>query len=180
MFCAYGSFAQYNGDLHASPAKGRTVTLSETQKMEDGVLMRNGRMYVVKKGVETSMYEDVSLLDGTRVHIDGTLLRVDGTKNKLHNDERININGVWSKLPALHYATMQNGRMMLVRDTTSILMDRELVTENGNKIYAQGYVVTVDGRRVQFMEGDRMNISGAWMDPLPMQTTSQQLEPVQK
>lgn len=160
-------FAQYNGDVHAAPAKTRKYTEHELQTLRDGVAMQNGRMFVVKNGAKESMLETVTLLDGTKVLPDGTYQRLDGTKNKLQDGYQILMGGELHKAPPLHYVTMKNGKMLVVSDTVEVILDRELALENGNKVYPEGYMIN-SGKKVLLSNGDRINISGEFMSPTPI------------
>jgi len=157
-------FAQYNGDVHAAPAKTRKYTEHELQMLKDGVAMQNGRMFVVKNGAKESMLETLTLLDGTKVFPDGSYQRLDGSKNKLQNGYQILMGGELHKAPPLHYVTMKSGKMMVISDTIEVLLDRELSLENGNKVYPEGYMIS-DGKKVMLSNGDRVNISGEFMSP---------------
>jgi hypothetical protein len=156
----------YNdGDVHAAPAKKRTYTEREMQELKDGVISKNGRMFLVKNGAEESMYESAFMLDGTKVSPNGTYIRLDGTKDKLKDNQRMLLSGKLEFLPPVHFVTMKQGKMIVVNDSIEIFLDRELTLENGNHIYPDGHVM-VDGKRVEFSDGDRMNMSGAWMEPV--------------
>ena len=174
------AFAQYaEGDMHAAPAKKRNQTQSERTRMMDGVEMKNSRMYVVKNGQEMSMYDDVVMLDGTKVHVDGTITKLDGTKVKMQDGQRMFLSGVMDKMPVVNFVTLQGGKMVLVKDTVNIMMDRMLSTDNGTKIFPEGYVVTTDGKKVPFAEGDRMNLEGVWMEPVRSSYSSQPTQPLE-
>lgn len=155
---------QVYGDVHASPAKTRTYSERELKSMQDGVFMRKGRMFVVSQGTEQSMYEPMTMLDGTKVQPDGSYLKLDGTKHRLHDDERMFLSGQITAVPHTHFVTLKNNKMWVVRDTINILMDREYTLENGSKVYPEGYAIH-EGKKVAFAEGDRMNLSGVWMEP---------------
>ncbi len=157
-----------SGDPHFSLAKGRVFSEREQTTMQNGVFMRNGVPMEVKNGSEMRMYEDMKMLDGSKVLTDGTILRLDGTQTKLQEGERIFLSGVVSPIPKNEYVTMNNGRMTIVKDTIWIQMDRNLMLENGNRVFVQGYVVTSDGKKVQFKEGDKMSMGGAWMNDQPI------------
>ena len=157
-----------SGDPHFSLAKGRVYSEREKQKLEYGVYVKNGNVMQVSNGQEVRMYDSMTLLDGSKVLPDGTILRLDGTKNKLNDGQRISLNGQISNIPKDEYVTMNNGRMTIVKDTIWIVMDRDLMLENGNRVFVQGYVVSPDGRKVPFNEGDKMSLAGTWMNDQPV------------
>ena len=156
------------GDPHFSMAKGRVFSQREQSVMQNGVLMRNGIVIEVKNGSERRMYEELKTLDGSKVLPDGTILRLDGTQSKLQEGERIFLSGVVNSVPKNEYVTMSNGRMTIVKDTIWIQMDRNLMLENGNRVFVQGYLITSDGKKVQFNEGDKISLQGSWMNDQPV------------
>lgn len=165
LILGISTFAQsYEGDVHAAPAKTRTYTEHELQAPKDGVIMKKGRVFVVKGGSEQSIFETMTMLDGTKILADGTYVKLDGTKGKLREGEQILFNGELHSAPPQHFITMKNGKMMVINDTIQILMDRELTLENGHKVYPQGYMIN-EGKKVMINNGDRINMSGNWMEP---------------
>ncbi len=166
LICMAGAHAQY-GDPHASLARTRVYSEREKQKLESGALMKDGIVYQVNNGQESRMYNSLALLDGSKVLPDGTIIKLDGTKLHLSEGQRINLDGQVSSLPKSEYVTMQGGKMVLVRDTIQIQMDHEMTMENGSKVSAMGYVITSEGKKVLFNEGDKMNLEGVWMNNQP-------------
>ncbi|MBC7749617.1 MAG: hypothetical protein H7Z76_13770 [Methylotenera sp.] len=156
------------GDPHFSMAKGRVFSQREQSVMQNGVMMRNGIVTEVKNGSERRMYEELKTLDGSKVLPDGTILRLDGTQSRLQEGERIFLSGTVNLVPKNEYVTMSNGRMTIVKDTIWIQMDRDLMLENGNRVFVQGYVITSDGKKVQFNEGDKISLQGNWMNDQPV------------
>ena len=171
IFSCIALAAQVNaqtGDPHFSLAKGRVYSEREQSVMQTGAVMKNGILMEVRNGTEMRMYDTMKMLDGSKVLPDGTILRLDGSQTKLHEGERIFHSGVVSAMPKNEYVTMSNGRMTIVKDTIWIEMDRNLMLENGHRVFIQGYVVTPDGKKVQFNEGDKMSLQGIWMNDQPV------------
>ena len=171
IFSCIALAAQVNaqtGDPHFSLAKGRVYSEREQAVMQTGVLVKNGNVYEVHNGAEMRMYNSMSMLDGSKVLPDGTILRLDGTKTRLQEGERISLNGVVNAVPKNEYVTTSNGRMAIVKDTIWIPMDRNLMLENGNGVFTAGYIVTPNGKRVSFVEGDKISMEGKWMNDQPV------------
>ena len=155
------------GDPHFSLAKGRVFSEREKQQMDYGVFMKNGSVIEVKNGMQVKMYDSMTMLDGSKVSPDGTISKLDGTKFKLQEGQRITLNGQISSLPKDEFVTLNNGRMTIVKDTVWIVMDHDLMLENGNRVFVSGYMVTQDGKKVTFDEGDKMSLQGRWMNDQP-------------
>ena len=60
---------------------------------EGMVMMKAGRMMVVRDGELVTMDEDVLMNDGTRVLTDGTVIRTDGTTRTMMEGESIGMDG---------------------------------------------------------------------------------------
>lgn len=59
----------------------------------DGVLMKNGKMRMVKNGKLTLLDHEMSMDNGTKVFPDGTLMKKDGTKIMMMEGQRMNMAG---------------------------------------------------------------------------------------
>jgi|GEM_PF-2040131 len=60
---------------------------------EGMVMMKAGRMMVVRYGELVMMDEDVLMNDGTRVLADGTVIRTDGTTRTMMEGESMGMDG---------------------------------------------------------------------------------------
>jgi hypothetical protein len=56
-------------------------------RSQDHIVMRNGRVMMMRNGEMTSMDEEMTLPDGTRVGIDGTMMMPDGTMRMMVEGE---------------------------------------------------------------------------------------------
>lgn len=66
----------------------------------DNIMMKEGRMIVLRNGKESDMKEDAVLGNGTVVMMDGTIKTKDGKMVKLNNGESIDRNGMTTPIPA--------------------------------------------------------------------------------
>ena len=60
---------------------------------EELVMMRDGRMMVVRNGELMEMEEDMTMLDGTRVTMAGTIMTTDGTTRAMMDGEAMTMDG---------------------------------------------------------------------------------------
>lgn len=68
----------------------------KTQKMsnvKDHIKMKDGKMWVIKKGMRTEMKETMTLANGTMVMTDGTVKMKDGKTMMLKNGNSIDMMG---------------------------------------------------------------------------------------
>jgi hypothetical protein len=66
------------------------------------------------------------------------------TENKLHTD------GV----------TMQNGKLMIVKDRKMNLLDKNITMHNGTKVMSDGYYMLKGGTKVKLKEGEHIDMFG--------------------
>jgi hypothetical protein len=68
-------------------------------KHEDGILMKDGKLMVIKNGEKTPMTQnEMVLTDGTIIQSDGTVVRKNGTRTSLKNGEHISMSGNVTKM----------------------------------------------------------------------------------
>jgi len=56
--------------------------------------------------------------------------------------------------------TMTNGKMMMVVDGKTVIMDKEMTTKNGTVVMMDGTVKMKGGKTMKMKEGDCMDMSG--------------------
>ena len=59
----------------------------------DGVMMQNGKMMQVKNGQMTSLDNDMTMRNGTKIMSDGTCIKKDGTKKKMKEGQHMDMSG---------------------------------------------------------------------------------------
>ncbi|MBC7627169.1 DUF6799 domain-containing protein [Ferruginibacter sp.] len=70
-------------------ASGRALS----HQMKDCVMMKDGKVMVMKGGAVTALYGDLTLTNGTIVKSDGSVKASDGTAMKLMEGEKIDMDG---------------------------------------------------------------------------------------
>lgn len=81
-------------------------------KMKDCMMMRNGKVVVMKGGQTMPLDQQMTLPNGTVVMPNGTVKMTDGTTRMLKNDECIYMDGTMGKMP------MKKGKMKMGKDST--------------------------------------------------------------
>lgn len=71
----------------------KNINEKNSLQKREGYEMKDGKMTVVKDGIETDMDQDVILIDGTKVGVDGSVTKKDGTVLNLLNGEMIRSDG---------------------------------------------------------------------------------------
>ena len=59
----------------------------------DGVMMKNGKLMMVKNGKMTLMDHEMSMSNGTKVMSNGTIMKKDGTKMMMKEGQHMNMAG---------------------------------------------------------------------------------------
>ena len=76
---------------------------SGMHKMKDCVMMKNGKMMVMKNGTKSEMTQTMTMDDGTTVMADGTVKNKDGKTWMMKNGEMIDMNGKVMKKEKMKY-----------------------------------------------------------------------------
>lgn len=79
----------------------------------DGVMMQNGKMMKVKNGQSSSLDNDFTMSNGTKIMSDGTCIKKDGTKITMKEGQHMDMSG--NVLPA---KMDKDKNMYLVPDST--------------------------------------------------------------
>lgn len=83
-----GSFATV-----ASAQIGTKTKTQNMQQVKDYVLMKDGKMHLVKGGNITSLVNDLTLPNGTTISTTGTVKSSEGTTLQLKEGEKIDMDG---------------------------------------------------------------------------------------
>ena len=84
--------------LFAFFALAAGVSAQESKKTKDYVLMKDGKMLVIKDGKTTVMEKDMILNDGTKVMPDGKVMMKDGSTKILKEGESLTMDGKAGKI----------------------------------------------------------------------------------
>lgn len=77
------------------------VFAQETQpqkkwKDHEGIMMKDGKVMVMKNGEKTALLQDTTLSNGTTITVDGTVKSSDGTTTMLKDGDYVNSDGTIS------------------------------------------------------------------------------------
>lgn len=64
---------------------------------KDHIMMKDGKMWVMKDGKTSSLTQDMTLSDGSVVNLAGKITMQDGSTKMLENGEAIDMDGVITK-----------------------------------------------------------------------------------
>ena len=78
----------------AQPQEPKAVQKpAKSQPSQNGYMLKNGKIYMIKNGQASSTVETVSLANGSRLMSDGTVIKSDGSKIKMKEGEFIDFSG---------------------------------------------------------------------------------------
>ena len=83
------------------------------QTHPDGIMMRNGKILVVKKGKMTILDKDMTMSNGTIIQSDGTYIKKDGTTMMMKEGQHVDMSG-----NIISVKTNKEKNMDLVPDST--------------------------------------------------------------
>lgn len=68
--------------------------LNSLEKLDDGILMKSGKMWIVKNNQLSALESTLTLNNEIKVSQDGTYTKKDGTKMKFKEGEHMDLNGI--------------------------------------------------------------------------------------
>lgn len=79
----------------SATAQEDTTTKSKatTQKLQDCVMMKDGKMVVRKNGKITDLTDSTTVSDGTVIRVDGVVTKPDGKQIQLKDDDCVFMDG---------------------------------------------------------------------------------------
>ena len=73
------------------------VAMAQNAMSNDGVMMKDGKMMVLKDGKTMPMTKEMTMSDGTKVMPDGSVMKKDGTKMMMKDGDGMNMSGMMKK-----------------------------------------------------------------------------------
>lgn len=73
--------------------KSATPKMEKTLQMKDCVMMKDGKLMVMKGGTVSPLDKELTLTNGNVIKLDGTIKSTDGTTMKLKEGEAIGLDG---------------------------------------------------------------------------------------
>lgn len=71
--------------------------MAQTMAPSDGVMMKDGKVMVMKEGKTMMLDKDIMLKDGSKVMADGTVMKKDGSKTMMMNGDAMDMSGMMKK-----------------------------------------------------------------------------------
>src|ERR1019366_5781163 len=112
----------------------------------DGVMMKDGKMMVMKSGSTTAMNDTMTMSDGTKVMTDGGVMMSDGTKMMMKDGDCISMDGKMMKAGMMsgdlteNSVMMKDGKMMVMKSGKWKKMWMERTMSDGTKVNSDGEI----------------------------------------
>lgn len=74
-------------------AQEKAKEATEVKMSANKVMMKNGKLWLVKDGTADILDADVIFSNGNRVKMDGTIVKDDGTETEMEEGQSIDMNG---------------------------------------------------------------------------------------
>ena len=99
---------------------------------KDHLMMKKGKMMVMKDGKEMKMDKDMTMTDGTKVMMDGTCMMKDGKKMMMSNGDKMMMDGKMmpGKMNKDHLM-MKDGKMMEMKGGKEMMMEKDMTLPDG-------------------------------------------------
>jgi hypothetical protein len=73
---------------------GDKAQQSQMHQPKDYIMMKDGKMWMMKDGANSAIDKDITLSNGTKVTASGQVTAQDGKSMMMHNGDMIDLNGV--------------------------------------------------------------------------------------
>lgn len=126
----------------------------------DHVVMRKGRVFTVKDGMESLVTAETRLADGSRIWPDGAYSSAGGSRSRLVDGQIFKLGG--TPLPATDTATLIEGKVVLQKDGSLLTLRpaQTIMMSDGTKVFGDGRVVRKNGETSQLEEGVIVHLQG--------------------
>lgn len=154
-------FAAFSMSFMVNAQENKMESQETMSKTNDHVMMKNGIMMIVKGDQMMKMDQDLTLSDGTVVSKTGVVKTPDGTTMVLRNGEMIDMSGKKMRSVKMrNHMMMNDGKMMLVKESSRSELNQEMTLDNGTVITPSGMVKTKDGKTMQLRDGEKLDMNG--------------------
>lgn len=162
--------------------------LNNENLFSNGLVKKDGLVYVVKDGKVSILNEDYAPTDSVRVTTngivtsgsrhekfvmkDGDIVSLDG-KLMVASSGCADATKVKKDRFVLDHILYKEGKLFIIKDAETSLLTKDIVLGDGSKILKTGHVIKPNGSKIQLHEGHRIAITGEELpDEKPEETTN--------
>lgn len=157
-------------------AKGATRQLLEGQTIDssgmlsspdgsvmpvvDHLVLRQGKVRVVKDGQGRVLTAEFSLPDGARVAPDGGIRGRDGRLRRMLDGQLLKLDG--TTVEVTDTISLKGGKVVLFKDggRVDVRRGQVIAMSDGTRVSGDGFITRPDGTRTTLKEGDTLKVPG--------------------
>jgi hypothetical protein len=127
----------------------------------DHLVMKAGKLTIVKNGEETIAKSEVTLDTGARVKPDGTVTIRNGTVRRMLDGQIARFSG--EQVPTTDTVTIKDGQVILQKDGGRVTLrpNQSIMMSDGTKVFGDGTVLKPDGvTKEKVKEGEILKLPG--------------------
>lgn len=127
----------------------------------DHVMMKNGRVYVVRDGQATALTKTMTFPNGMTLEPNGDGSNLPGGQIRLQDGQLFRLNG--TPIQARDTISMKNGRVVVQKNGTLIPLSPVQIMgmDDGTRVRGDGTIWKHDGTTFQLKEGQTILVAGA-------------------
>ena len=128
--------------------------------VKDGVVQKDGKVWVIKAGEKSELTSETTLSDGTKVQADGDVVSKSNKEWELSDGDAILQDG----RPVIEGSVVGWGeKPLLTEDCAGTPLKEEMKFPNGNKVTAEGTIAFSDGKTGKLQDGDVIQKDGTYL-----------------
>lgn len=130
------------------------------EPVADHVVLKGGRLMLVKDGASAPASGEIKLGDGSRIRPDGTITGTDGRLRRMLDGQICKFSG--EAIASTDTVTLKDGKVILQKDGGRVTLKpgQTIMMSDGTKVSSDGTVLRADGSRSKVGEGEILKLPG--------------------
>jgi len=126
----------------------------------DHLVVKGGRVQLVKDGDGSPLAGEYALPDGSRISPDGSIKGRDGRLRRMLDGQLLKLDG--SAIPVTDTVSLKGGKVVLYKDGANMELRRGqfMAMSDGSRVGGDGTVVRPNGTKVTLKEGEILKLPG--------------------
>lgn len=126
----------------------------------DHLVVKGGRVQLVKDGDGSPLTGEFALPDGSRISPDGSIKGRDGRLRRMLDGQLLKLDG--STIPVTDTVSLKDGKVVLFKDgaTMELRHGQFMAMSDGTRVGGDGTVVRPNGTKVTVKEGEILKLPG--------------------
>ena len=126
----------------------------------DHLVVKGGRVQLVKDGDGSPLTGEFALPDGSRIAPDGSIKGRDGRLRRMLDGQLLKLDG--SAIPVTDTVSLKEGKVVLYKDggTVELRRGQFMAMSDGTRVGGDGTVVRPNGTKVILKEGEILKLPG--------------------